>query len=68
MKAIKAEKYSTGKYDVTRTDENGQYPIRIGHIIGGYRSFLAESGPTNLGYHKTKKAAIEAIAKHKEGG
>ena len=68
MKAMKAEKYSTGKYDVMQTDENGQYPIRIGHIIGGYRSFLAESGRANLGYHKTKKAAIAAIAKHQEGG
>ena len=68
MKTIKAEKCSTGRYDVMQTDEHGQYPIRIGYIVGGYRSFLAESGRANLGYHKTKKAAIEAIAKHQEGG
>jgi len=65
MKQVKAEKYSTGKWDITQTNENGEYPIRIGHIIGGYRSFLAESGPTNLGYHKTKKGAIEAIVQHR---
>lgn len=54
----KTEKYAEGKYFVYI---DGQYPQRIGHITGSKGSWLAESGPNNLGYHKTLTDAIGAI-------
>lgn len=64
-KRIKTELYSPGRWDVLHTDENGQYPVRVGHIIGARKVYLAESGPTNLGYYTSKKNAVAAIAKHR---
>jgi hypothetical protein len=62
---IYSEIYSTGKYDVLYANDKGQYPRRIGHIVGAKRSWLAEVTlnhlTPNLGYFKTKKAALLAI-------
>ena len=54
----KTEKYAATRYDVMYI---GAYPRRIGHIVGAKDTWLAERGPINLGYFKTKKAAKEAI-------
>ena len=54
----KTEKYAIGKFDVIST---GAYPSRIGHICGAKTTWHAESGHVDLGYHKTKKKALEAI-------
>ena len=62
---IKTELYSSGKWDVLQTDEQGKYPVRIGHVIGARKVYLAEAGPVNLGYYKSKKNAVEAIARHR---
>ena len=61
MSTLKTEKYSTGKYDVLTA---GEYPRRVGHIVGAKRSWLAEAGPIVLGYYKTRMAAVDAIALH----
>jgi len=62
---IKTEIYATGKYDVIYTNDKGQYPRRIGHIVGAKRNWLAEVTLNhlrpNLGYYRTKKAALLAI-------
>ena len=55
---LKTERYSTGKFDVLTV---GEYPRRVGHIVGARRVYLAETGPISLGYHKTMKAAVSAI-------
>ncbi len=57
----KTEKYATGKYDVIKSDENGEYPRRLGHITGAKSSWFAEAPHKDLGYHKTKKQAVKAI-------
>ena len=59
---FKAERYAQGKWDVHLFDESGEYPVRVGHIIGGNRKYLAEKGPRNLGYFQTKGQALQAIA------
>jgi len=56
--SYKTEKYASGKYDVIYT---GLYPRRIGHIVGANKTYLAERGPVNLGYFKTRKGAMQAI-------
>ena len=56
---LKCERYSTGKYMVYST---GEYPQRVGHIVGGKSAWHAESGQLDLGYFKTKKLALAAIA------
>ena len=62
---IKSEIYATGKYDVLYCNDNGTYPRRIGHIVGAKGSWLAECTLNHLrpdlGYFKTKKAALLAI-------
>jgi hypothetical protein len=59
MMETRIEKYSTGKWDV-RT--RGDYPRRIGHIVGGRKRYLAEMGPESLGYFPTLKKAASAIS------
>ena len=64
---VKIEKYAFGKWDV-RT--RGDYPRRVGHIVGGNRRYLAEMGPDrSLGYFETLKGAaavIEGVAREIE--
>jgi len=60
----RTEKYAAGKYMVYTT---GEYPLRIGHIVGANRVYLAECGPLTIGYFKTRKAAMDAIAKAAKG-
>jgi hypothetical protein len=57
----KTERVYAGRYDVYVTDDNGEYPQRVGCITGGNDTWLAEQGQINLGYHKTKKKALQAI-------
>jgi len=57
MKA-RTEQYSTRKYLVYTMPP---YPYVIGHIVRAHHSWLAESGPTDLGYFKTKAEAVKAI-------
>jgi hypothetical protein len=63
----KTERVHSGRYDAYMTDDNGEYPMRIGCITGGgvRRCWLAESGYDTLGYHKTKKDALQAIIDHR---
>jgi hypothetical protein len=56
---LKTEKYSAGKFFVYT---KGDYPRRVGHVVGARSSWHAEAGAVDLGYHKTKKAAVQAIA------
>lgn len=57
--AAKTERYAIEKWMVYTT---GDYPKRIGHIVGGNRKYLAEMGPDGtLGYFRTIRAAKEAI-------
>ena len=56
---LKTEKQAPGKYEVYTT---GDYPRRVGFIVGAKDTWLAESGSTSLGYHKTKISALESIA------
>ena len=58
---IKAERYASGKWDILTVPP---YPVRIGHIIGSNKCYLAEQGSTNLGYFKTLKEAKKAIWDH----
>ena len=55
----KLQRYAIGKWDVLTT---GEYPARVGHIVGGNGKYLAETGPVTLGYYPTLKAAQAAIA------
>ncbi len=57
----KTEKYSSGKWDVLTV---APYPVRVGHIIGGNKRYLAEMGGLTLGYFNTLKQAQEAIEKN----
>lgn len=61
----KAERVHGGRYDVYITDQNGEFPQRVGRITGGRNCWLAESGYETLGYHETVKAAAKAIADHR---
>ena len=58
---LKTERYATGKYDVITL---GDYPRRVGHIVGGRDTWLAEVPYKDLGYFKTLKAARQAIERH----
>ncbi len=67
------ERVHKGRYDVYIANDNGEWPQRIGCITGGYGGskgvrgvWLAESGPQNLGYHKTKKEALQYIADYRK--
>jgi hypothetical protein len=66
----KTTRIYAGRYDVHITDDNGEWPQRIGCITGGYGGtrgvWLAESGHQALGYHKTKKAALQAIVDYRQ--
>ena len=63
------EKQGDGRFNAMVKNETApHYPRRVGFIIGGRDSWLAESGPESLGYHKSRKAALAAIASHKESG
>lgn len=61
----KTSRESAGRYSVHITDERGEYPQRVGYIVGGRDNWLAESGPESLGYHTTKKKALQAIIDHR---
>lgn len=52
---------SPGRYSVYITDDNGEYPQRVGYITGGKTTWLAECGPQSLGYRRTLKEAVQAI-------
>ena len=56
---LKLERYANGKWNVLTS---GFCLKRVGHIVGGNQSYLAEMGPTSLGYFKTLKDARAAIA------
>jgi hypothetical protein len=58
MTRLKAEKYATAKYDVLTLPP---YPRRVGHIVGGNGTYLAEIGQESLGYFKTLQGALSAI-------
>lgn len=60
MNKLRTERYAAGKYDVLTCSP---YPRRVGHICGGNRKYLAECGPTPLGYFESLKEARAAIAK-----
>jgi len=65
MKTYFTESRATGQYDaMARNPVAPHYPRRIGSITGGKASWLAESGPLGLGYHKSRKAALAAIVAH----
>ncbi len=62
MKNYKIETQATGRYEVYySSDILPQRTRRIGFIIGANKVYLAERGPINLGYFKTKKQAVNAI-------
>ena len=61
---LHTEKYSASKYFIYTT---GDYPVRVGHIIGARKVYLVEAGRADLGYFKSLKSALEAIAKHRKG-
>ena len=63
MNVLRTEQAAEGKYDVYTTDD---YPNRVGFITGGNSKWLAERGQFDLGYHKTMKTAVNAIAKELE--
>lgn len=57
------EKQAAGKFAaMARNAAAPHYPRRIGFICGGRDSWLAERGRQSLGYFKTRKAALDAIA------
>lgn len=58
----KTEEVADGQFDVRWTGGKSGYQPRIGYISGGNRQWLAEQGPLQLGYYKTKKEALAAIA------
>ena len=58
MPKLKTERYASGKYDVITV---GEYPKRVGHIVGGRDTWLAERPYQELGYFKTLKQARQAI-------
>ena len=60
------ERVHSSRHDAYMTDDKGEWPMRIGCITGGNGTWLAESGHQNLGYHKTKKAALQAIVDYRK--
>ena len=52
------EQYAYSKYSVIT---KGDYPKRIGHIVGAKRVWHAETQTKDLGYFQTRKAAQQAI-------
>lgn len=60
LATLRREKYATGKWMVYT---KGDYPRRVGHIVGGNKKYLAEMGPETLGSFPTLVKATRAIEK-----
>ena len=58
------ERYAHAKWFVYQSDQNGEYPRCVGHIIGGNQKYLGECGPHTLGYFTSKKQAVQAIEQY----
>lgn len=57
------ERMSAGRFfAMARNETAPHYPRRIGFIIGGRDLWLAERGLETIGYFKTRKAALAALA------
>jgi len=56
------ERQAAGRFAAMASMDSGQWPRRIGFIIGGRATWLAERGAESLGYFKTRNAALAAIA------
>lgn len=61
------ERVATGRFDIMVAQEDGKYPSRIGHVIGGANSWHAERGPESLGYHDTLQKAMNAVTCESRG-
>ena len=61
---ITLERYANARWFVYQTDQHGQYPRCIGHIVGGNQKYLVECGPHTLGYFASKTQAMQAIVQY----